>query len=153
LWELQTSPPDTPCFVYLWHHRFPPSAPLCRRRSPPVPRPRFHLKLLYVPRCRLMLSHRCFPLSLASRERATTPRAIAGRHLLVAVDRPPRRLNSLSRARSSTTSTPTLYSATPSAQFRASELHSAAAVLFRSGRTLHHRGQPSPSTLRLHRSP
>jgi hypothetical protein len=61
------------------------------------------------------------------------------------VDRPPRRLHSFSLARSNTTSIPTFYSATLSAQFRASELHFAAAVLFHSGRARHHRGQPAPA--------
>jgi hypothetical protein len=65
------------------------------------------------------------------------------------VERSPQSLNLLPLARNSTTSTHTAYSVTSRAQFRAPELHSAAAVFLRSGRALHARGQPTPDLLRL----
>jgi hypothetical protein len=76
------------------------------------------------------------------------PRASAGRHLLVAVDSPPRSLNSRSLARNSITSTPTFCSSSSSTQFRALDPHSTAAVFSCSGHARHSRGQPSPDLLR-----
>jgi hypothetical protein len=62
------------------------------------------------------------------------------------VERSPQSLNLLPLARNSTTSTHTAYSVTSRAQFRAPELHSAAAVFLRSGRALHARGQHHSSS-------
>jgi hypothetical protein len=138
-------PLTPPCFVFLWHAPLPSLRRSCHRRSPPMPRSELHLQLLHRPR---VISPRSRPLSspfLASRARATTPRAISGRHLLAVVDSSLPRLNLFPLARSSTTLTPTCCFATPSTQFRATEPHSLAAVFLRSGRAQHARGQPSPA--------
>jgi hypothetical protein len=64
------------------------------------------------------------------------------------VESSPQRLNSRSLARNSITLTPTSCSSSSSANFRAPEPHSSAAVSSCSGRARHSHGQPSPDLLR-----
>jgi hypothetical protein len=156
-WKSQTRPPDTSLLLL---PLAPPLPSLCSALPPPLtagtePRapPQAATRAQVSPRALPPL----FP-SLPGLARAPRrPRAIAGRHLLVVVDSSLPRLNLLPLARSSTTSTHTCYSTTPSNQFRASEPHFPAAVLLRSGRAQHARGQPSPAHLRpnqhLHKLP
>jgi hypothetical protein len=90
-----------------------------------------------------------FPLPWWSLARAPRhPRTLAGRHLHVAVESSPQRLNSRSLTRNSITLTPTSCSSSPSANFRAPEPHSSAAVSSCSGHARHARGQPAPDPLR-----
>jgi hypothetical protein len=156
-WKSRTSPFDS-CLLLL---PLPPPLPrLPRSASAADRRHRTPSSTSSCYTCPGVTSCSSAAVSLSSWPRARAPRrprAIAGRHLLVVVDSSLPRLNLFSLARSSTTSTHTSYSATPSAQFRTSEPHFPAAVLFHSGRARHHRGQPSPAHPRpnqhLHKLP
>jgi hypothetical protein len=153
-WELQTSPSDSRLPSSSSGTAASPSVPLCHHRSPPAQAPELHLQLQHTSTRRFpsIPTPFLFPggFSHASHD---VPELFAGCHLLVTVDRPPRCLNSFSLTRSNTTPTPTFYSATPSAQLRAPELHFAAAVSFHSGRAQYARGQPTPDPLRPNQHP
>jgi hypothetical protein len=60
-WKSQTSPSDSCLFLLPLPPPLPPSALLLPRRSPPAPRPRFHLQPLQVPTRRPVLSPPLFP--------------------------------------------------------------------------------------------
>jgi hypothetical protein len=60
-WKSQTSPSDSCLFLLPLQPPLPPSALLLPRRSPPAPRPRFHLQPLQVPTRRPLLPPPLFP--------------------------------------------------------------------------------------------
>jgi hypothetical protein len=76
------------------------------------------------------------------------PRASAGHNLLVAVESPPRSLNSLSLARNSITLPSTSYSSRAFANSRALNHIPSPPFFSCSGNARHPRGQPPPSILR-----
>jgi hypothetical protein len=110
-----------PCSVLLCRRQCFPSGRRCAgyRRPPPASSSSTR-RLLPLPV--LLLSPGGLPRA------PRLPRASAGRHLLVAVESSPKRLNSLSLTRNSITLTPTFYSFSSSAKFSNTRPHSIAAV-------------------------
>jgi hypothetical protein len=148
-WNSQTSPPDISLLL-------PPLTTAASRSVLLLPPPFTADATPRAPPPAAVLIHASFPYDpdpfpLPWWLLPHTPRrsrAISGRHLFAVVDSPLQCLNFLPLARSSTTSTPTCCSATSRVQFPVTELHSAAAVPFHSGRAQSARGQPTPDLLR-----